>query len=225
MRFKKITVAVLLIFIVTLPVFSLTFNDIKRDYWAHDNIEELSELGVINGYQDGSFRPNNKISRAEFAKLLATVYISEQDVDFDDGRTFIRKTFGSDFNNWSKKYLFVLSLYDILLSDDTKLDIKSYNGQISRGEMAVMVARAINMGDPRPSDLKDRAYFGDKVKEIDAVYQSGIIRGYPDGTYKMSLSATRAEASKIIANFIAYKKLTYEDVLYNTEMLKRLSLD
>ncbi len=220
---KVLVTSVIVILSIVIPSSALSFKDLAYKHWAYRNITKLSELGVINGYKDGSFRPHGVISRAEFAKLLSTVYISGKEVDFADGRNFINKTYGSGFSSWSKKYLFMLSLYDILKVSDDKLDMKSYNGQITRGEMAVMIARAIGKKNAPASSFSDRGYFGNKVSAIDGVYAAGIINGYPDGTFKAYNSATRAEASKIIANYISYMGLQPEDILFNMEFLDRLS--
>ena len=51
---------------------SYLFKDIDEHYWAYDAIAYLVENHVINGYPDGTFRPERSVSRAEFAKMLAT---------------------------------------------------------------------------------------------------------------------------------------------------------
>ncbi|MCR4432655.1 MAG: S-layer homology domain-containing protein [Caldiserica bacterium] len=48
----------------------LAFPDVPLDYWAFQEISALTEAGVISGYPDGAFRPDNPVSRAEFAKMV-----------------------------------------------------------------------------------------------------------------------------------------------------------
>ena len=48
-----------------------TFTDVSADYWANTAISTMSELGVIQGYSDGTFRPNAFITRAQFAAICA----------------------------------------------------------------------------------------------------------------------------------------------------------
>ncbi|MBO7748444.1 S-layer homology domain-containing protein [Paenibacillus sp. MWE-103] len=50
-----------------------SFTDVKADHWAHGAIGALKALGFINGYGDGSFRPNQPITRAEMIAILARV--------------------------------------------------------------------------------------------------------------------------------------------------------
>lgn len=48
---------------------AFAFSDVSSYQWA-DSVNYLEDLGVVNGYEDGSFRPENKINRAEFVKML-----------------------------------------------------------------------------------------------------------------------------------------------------------
>lgn len=45
------------------------FPDVEADHWAAAQIKELSEKGVIVGYPDGTFKPDNNVTRAEFASM------------------------------------------------------------------------------------------------------------------------------------------------------------
>lgn len=47
-----------------------TFSDVPSDYWAAQFIQALGDRGVIRGFADGSFRPNDPITRAQFAVLV-----------------------------------------------------------------------------------------------------------------------------------------------------------
>lgn len=48
------------------------FKDVKVGAWYQSEVDTLAELGVINGYGDGTFRPEKSITRAEFTKMLAS---------------------------------------------------------------------------------------------------------------------------------------------------------
>jgi hypothetical protein len=47
------------------------FNDVPSNYWAGRYINYLAEKNIIGGYPDGSFRPNQPVTRAEFSAMLA----------------------------------------------------------------------------------------------------------------------------------------------------------
>ncbi len=50
--------------------FAKEFTDIDSSHWAFKYVDELSNKGIINGYEDGSFRPSNNVTKAEFIKLM-----------------------------------------------------------------------------------------------------------------------------------------------------------
>ncbi len=53
--------------------YSAVFSDVKETAWFATPVKTLASLGVINGYKDGTFRPNETITRAEFVKMLASI--------------------------------------------------------------------------------------------------------------------------------------------------------
>jgi outer membrane protein assembly factor BamB len=55
-----------LLVLVKTPV----FPDVPSDYWAFPAVGLLTERGVVNGYPDGTFKPENPVSRAEFSKMI-----------------------------------------------------------------------------------------------------------------------------------------------------------
>jgi len=68
----------------------MTFSDVNDTTPYQDSIKTLTTIGLIKGYEDGSFRPNNNITRAEFAIIVVRAlgmenkYSMEQSIPFDD---------------------------------------------------------------------------------------------------------------------------------------------
>ncbi len=53
------------------PAFAqTTFYDVASNYWAKDFIQELSSRDIIKGFPDGSFRPNDSVTRSQFAAMV-----------------------------------------------------------------------------------------------------------------------------------------------------------
>lgn len=60
----------------TSPAFAdKPFTDVPEGSTYYEGIEYLREGNVLTGYEDGSFKPNNRLNRAEFAKLIANPFI------------------------------------------------------------------------------------------------------------------------------------------------------
>ena len=51
-----------------------TFADVSDNHWASNAIKACADAGYINGYEDGSFRPDKNISRAEFVVIINRVF-------------------------------------------------------------------------------------------------------------------------------------------------------
>ncbi|HJV46857.1 MAG TPA: trypsin-like peptidase domain-containing protein [Bacillota bacterium] len=54
------------------------FKDVETGYWAANAIEHLSDLGIIHGYKDGTFKPDDYVTRAEVASMIDNLHNSMQ---------------------------------------------------------------------------------------------------------------------------------------------------
>lgn len=73
------------------------FSDINNSEMAQV-IDELSDFGIVNGYDDNTFRPNNEITRAEFAKIIVAMTNSYMDVSSSN-------SFQDTIDHWAKDYI------------------------------------------------------------------------------------------------------------------------
>lgn len=170
---------------------SVTLTDIAG-HWAEKNILQLAGLGAIGGYSDGTFKPNNNITRAEFVTVLVKAFKLQQQ---DGGKVFSDTT-----NHWAKDNIATATFYGIV----SGLGETSFgpNEPITREQMSVMIG---NAAKPSPASVqpsyKDNASISAWAKEsVAAVVQKGIMNGYPDATFRPKNYATRAEAVTVITN-------------------------
>ncbi|MEM8543424.1 MAG: S-layer homology domain-containing protein [Cyanobacteria bacterium P01_H01_bin.119] len=56
------------------------FADVAPDYWAYDYIEELAARQMINGYEDGHFRPMETVTRSQFAAIVQQAFLSSEPI-------------------------------------------------------------------------------------------------------------------------------------------------
>ncbi|NJO79199.1 MAG: S-layer homology domain-containing protein [Cyanobacteria bacterium RM1_2_2] len=68
------------------PQAAVGFPDVPADYWAFPFITELSRRGVISGFDDGTFQPEQPLTRAQYAALIEQVLVNENQnpIDFTD---------------------------------------------------------------------------------------------------------------------------------------------
>lgn len=70
---KKLLSALIAALVLVTGSCAFAFSD-TAGHWAESEIDAMTELGYLNGYPDGSFRPDDSITRAEFLKILTTMY-------------------------------------------------------------------------------------------------------------------------------------------------------
>jgi uncharacterized repeat protein (TIGR02543 family) len=183
------------------PVLAQIFTDVPDSFWAYGDIENLSGLGYVSGYPDGTFRPNNPITRAEFAtimdKVLKLTPYTAQTPRFSDVNT------GDWFYQAVKTavYAGIFKGY----GDGTFHP----DAPISRQEIACVLVQAMGESQVATSDAHTvTKYVGDRNIAwwsrgyVFVATQQGIIDGYPDNTYKPRKATTRAESCAMVENLL-----------------------
>ncbi|ADL13660.1 S-layer homology domain-containing protein [Acetohalobium arabaticum] len=72
---KKVSIvlAIAMILALATPVMASPFTDVPADHWAYDAIKEVSEAGIVTGYEDGTFKGDEKLTRYEMAVIAARI--------------------------------------------------------------------------------------------------------------------------------------------------------
>mgnify|MGYP000211586958 FL=1 len=109
-----------------------SYSDVASGAWYNSAVSTLTNAGILTGYEDGTFRPNAPITRAEFATIAARFYHAPE-VTGD--------AFPDIFGSWARVY-------------------------------------------------------------INRAAALGLVRGYPDGTFRPNTEITRAEVMEIINNVL-----------------------
>lgn len=156
-------------------------------HWAESVITQWQSKGLIQGYEDGTFKPGNTITRAEFVTLMnnAKGFWSEGSINFSDVKN------GSWF--YSAVARAVAAGYVKGYSDGS---FKPGN-TITRAEAAVMIANAARLsaneaGAYRFTDVGSIPAWA--RGSVGAVVAAGYMTGYPDGSFYANASISRAEA-------------------------------
>lgn len=197
-RLKSIILAGAILLI--LPMFTqafaeVTFNDLDNAEWAKETIIDWVDKGLISGYEDGTFRPNQEITRAEYAKLIFNAYELET-----DGKKDFSDVLEGDWHYeviTKKAFLGYISGYpDGTFKPDA---------HITRAEAATIIFNILGLEEnAEAADIfLDSSMIPGWAKGIvGAVYEAGYIMGYPDGTFRPDDLITRAESVFMINNAV-----------------------
>jgi hypothetical protein len=158
-------------------------------HWAHDDIKKLVALGAINGYPDGSFKPDNNITRAEFTTAIVRAFQLEN----KNGNTFVDIE-----EHWAKDYITTAAAHGIVTGyEDNTFWPDEY---LTREQMTAVIVRTAKLipedGELRFTDSDSISNWARSPLATAAKY--GIINGYPDNTIRPQGHATRAEAVTVI---------------------------
>lgn len=125
----------------------------KEDHWANEAINNLSTLGYISGYADGTFKPNNYITRAEFSSVLYNTL----ELDYLESETI--NYFDDIENHWAKERIEKLADLGIIKGHDGHVRPDEF---ITRVEAITLINRLL--GRNKLSNL-DVVYFSDVDRE------------------------------------------------------------
>lgn len=194
-RFKLTRFVFILTFILAVSVPALAATQLTdiNDSWAKADIEALVAREVILGYPDKTFRPNNTVTRGEFAKMLVTAlgFKPEKGISLDD-------TTG----HWAAPYINTLASREIMTADANG-DFRP-NDPITRAEMITIIDRALNLGAKVEGIDRKESSFSDidsdfwAAKSITLVDEVGLLPPTFVGEFRPEKKVTRAEAASVI---------------------------
>ena len=201
---KRFTVVVLLILFTASVAGAAALPDVA-DHWAEGEIRQLVGIGAITGYPDGTYKPEDTITRAEFSSVMW-------------GALGLHEAEGAMFpdtdGHWGQGRIEALIQDGII---DTELFEQHYgpDDPITREEIAMMTVRMLD-GGTGTTDIPftDAGEIGTGFREYVAeAYGQGIITGYPDDTFRPSGTATRAEAAVMAIRTLRIADLVDEEVI------------
>jgi len=200
------------------------FSDISG-HWAESRIKQAVKIGFVTGYQDGTFKPNATITRAEFATLLnnamknqSTAEIKLKDIKESDWYyKQIQKAVAVGF----------FSGYD----DNTFRP----NNPITRQEVAKVISSTITTGNidgDGATLLSDYSSIQEWAKiSVNVAFNKSYIMGYPEKLYKPTKALTRAEAVKIIYEILDNENIelgfnitNYDELYYGAVVVGDLNI-
>jgi hypothetical protein len=184
----------------------VSFSDIKG-HWAESSIKQAAAAGLVNGYSNGTFRPNNHVTRAEFAAMLSRATKLESKIPFD-GFKDVQK------GHWAKEAIDQAVKTGFINPKDYPNGF-SPNTALTRYELAKWMADGLAAADPSfkqaLEDTKDTLvpfaeyYKGGfqkgQIPCIAVAKGTGLVGGFPDGTFGVDKPTTRAEVAAILLRY------------------------
>lgn len=174
------------------------FNDIADVPWAIEAISDLTERGVLSGMGDGSFKPNDAVTREQFVKMIVTAFgmqAKENDMAFYDVK----------YGDWYYDAVKIAFDNEIIRGQGAGFGVGE---ELTREDMAVIIFNTLTkLGVSKDAEEKpafiDSAEIADYAKEsVEYLKNIGVLNGSGNNDFNPKNATTRAEASIVIFSLL-----------------------
>ena len=192
---------------------ALAFPDVDSTHWASKQIDELSEQGVIVGYPDGTFKPDENVTRAEFATMAIKALKQEhanvaQTINFQDITP----------EHWAYDSIQKAVYFDLISNSDKAENFRP-DDSVSRAESITVAVNALTT--EQISQYKAKEVLSKKYSDADTVPEYFLIPAGKAEILDMLVTvpstdkakieatrpATRAEVAAILYEMVEQAKL------------------
>lgn len=199
---KKVEISAVVVFVTCILVMNTVsgvgvLKDIKNTDWFYENVMVLVNKGIIEGDTNGDFLPNATMTADQFIKTMVVAL----GYPLEKGESY-----------WAQPFIDKAIAIGIVKSGD----FSSYRNPITRGEMAMLTVRVVEMlegaknytytgyeADKLTNSISDYSTIKASLKPfVLKAYELGTITGYPDGSFKAGSSLKRSEACTVIRRVI-----------------------
>ncbi|WP_169738564.1 S-layer homology domain-containing protein [Desulfofalx alkaliphila] len=182
-----VSLALCLVLAMTVTAFAKA-SDVADNHWAKEQIDDWLDKGLAAGYEDGSFKPNKSVSRAEFVAFVNRAHglTESAEISFPD----------VDADAWYAEQVAIAKEAGYIggYEDGTFKP----NANISRQEAASMLARLVGLDEESNVEAIDRFADAQSIPAwskgaVAAVVAKGYMGGYEDETFRATRPISRAE--------------------------------
>lgn len=209
--------AVLVAGSLPVTVSAATFSDINEVSWASSTIQAVSDKGLINGYEDGTFRAKNNVT---YSEAMVMIYnLMDKTGNLKASATNTLSIYQSVLNTykiptWSQSTVaYGLSAQILMAADLPKFTTDGVSNPATRQDVAVMFGRALSekydIYAGTGVNYNDSWRISDEAMPyVDLLTRLGIVTGDDNGNFNPTANITRAEMAVIMNK--TYDLLTNE---------------
>lgn len=169
---------------------ALAASDLPENHRFYDEIDYLVDKKVITGYEDGTFRPDKTVTRAEAAIMIGQL----KDLDGTQ-----RATGFKDVSKSSKASGYIAAAQEAGYLNGYPDKTFRPDAPITRGDMAILLSNIFTMPLWGATDFKDVSANMKAFEPIKQLVSYNITAGYPDRTYRPLTNVTRGQFSAFLA--------------------------
>nr|AAB95325.1 family 10 xylanase [Caldicellulosiruptor sp. Rt69B.1] len=158
------------------------YKDVPKTHWAYDTFKQAVTSGLVVGYNDMTLRPAKNVTLAEAAVIVQRAFEVRPK---DAGKP-------ANVPDWAA------SAIKALLDNEIIAEVDDANKPLTRIEAVAIIMKVLeNSGiNVEPADIEFSDLYEQSsidVEYLAKAYKLGIVKGYPDGTFRPQNTVTRAE--------------------------------
>lgn len=179
-----------------------SFKDVSSSHQFFDAIKSLSDRGIINGYQDGTFKPGQNLTRGQAAKIIAGVLGL-------DTTNVVNPNF-KDIPSNHQYYGAIAALKQAGIIDGYEDGTFHQGANIQRNHVAKIIANALNLKSTNVDALPFTDVREDYKEAIAALYESNVTTGKTATKFDGASNVTRGQMAAFITRAETVVKTTPE---------------
>lgn len=175
----------------------ISFRDLPRNHWAYKNVTELAKQGIVTGYTDGTFKPNQALTVADTLTFLDRVLLVNNQVEMKQPRSIVEKYIKKD-RSWSFNHVASIGSK---LNDQTLKTVGNMGENYVSRQLLAQILFEVTNGELKKT--KPITVFSDTTysEYEDAIYycvRTGLLEGTSMGKMEPYKPVTRAEMMTIL---------------------------
>lgn len=206
-RFKRVVTTTFLGASFVISAFAVSFTD-SVNHWGSSFVLDAASGGYVSGYEDGTFKPNEKVTGNEFAVMITMAFLGDS----------LSEETKENATKWADPYVdaFLLLSEDSAFLEELMSEV-DFDAPLTRFTAAHMVAgileaQNVNQHSEKQvleaiSSIKD-VKGSNGEQQVGTVLHYELMKGMPDGSFHGSDTLTRAEAAVILSSMTSSGILT-----------------
>lgn len=212
---KILLLTVILSMVFTMIAEAVVFTDISN-HWAKKYIESVAEKGLVTGYNDKTFKPDNNVTVLEALVMMSRLYEIDDDLKdeiIEKYKPILESMQNTKYNEWSFDFLSVIIELGVVSENGIRdmFSKKSIFQDATREEIAVLLTKAMMLGDEAKNLKVYTLPFADAEKistaarpYIYVMYDKEILQGDSKKNINPTNRITRAEISTLLDKAYTY---------------------
>ena len=186
------------------------FSDVPSGHPFYQGVMDCAAKGIVGGYDDGTFRPGNTVTKSNFSVMLSRALYAGNIAKHNDSYNLY--TYGPFAGNYLALYYDGVYEGASFKSDFTMMNLETMNTGINRYDMAqlmtnIMKQRGLAASESEKnaavSEITDYSEIPGQYKDaVLNVYALGIIGGYANGTFGGNVTMNRGQAAVVIYRMV-----------------------